>query len=438
MRLVTRLVWGMVVAGVTAWTAQAQSAPDRFALVFGNTGYERRADGKEVVNSPINLRSPENDARAYIGALEGLGWEVLNTSFANRTAAGLQNDLDKAARRITAGSEVVFIFNGHGFSEGDRNYLVGVPEDGERYASVGDMRVGSIDLEDVVDRLSQGSPARIVMIINACGDEPLVTNTSQAPARPRFDERVSEILVLYSSSPKGIAYDWVDTDDLEQPADEVLSAFTRTFQPIMSQDRPLLSLFTEARLEVERLTVAAASARNRPDRQGLQIPHVLFDTINGQFNLADASDTSVDAVQFADWRLQPQSCRFNPDSLGEALQLRDGPAALEGAEEQAVKSCILAAALGDLGIQRLSFDDSRRGVVVALSGPDAVFRNKDLISMANVTPSGENRQRYNFRSLDIFRDMLSEHYFTPGHNITFAWKRNDGTLPGSGFTSRDF
>ncbi len=453
---VRRTLWVACAALLlSSLSAAGQSAPDRFAFIVGNNAYERRANGDIIENSRFNLFTPRNDAVRYAEVMERLGWEVLNESLADRSNTSLQNDLDAAAKQITAGSEVVFIFNGHGFSENGKNYLVGVPDDGERYNTIADMRAGSIDLEGVIDRLSLAGPSRIILLINACGDEPLVSDASIAPAKPNFDNTVSEILVLYSSSPRGIAYDYIDNDETQnivrntesdrtdlsldaEESDLLLSVFGRVFIPQMEENRPLLNIFTDARLDVERLSARAASSRDLPNRQGLQIPHVLFDTINGQFNLADVSKTAVDSARFADWRIYPPACRFNVEDRQEALQLRSEGRLGSSAEGRSIQACLLAAALGDLGIEKLAFDSDRNGVVVALSGPDSPFRNGDLIQMANVKPAGERRERFNFRSLDVFGDMLAQHYFVEGSNITFAWRRSDGSLPASGFESRNF
>ncbi|APX14314.1 caspase family protein [Tateyamaria omphalii] len=136
-----------------------QSAPDRFAFVIGNFGYERRADGEPMKSSNFNLVSPERDVPQYVDVLQNkLGWTILNPAVIDRTSSSMRNDLNKAAAQITAGSEVLFVFNGHGFSQGEANYLVGVPEDGERYTDVGEMVTGSIRLQEVIEVLSQSSP----------------------------------------------------------------------------------------------------------------------------------------------------------------------------------------------------------------------------------------------------------------------------------------
>ncbi|KPA21266.1 hypothetical protein shim_27310 [Shimia sp. SK013] len=430
-------------ASLCAVPVFAQSAPDRFAFVVGNSAYERRADGQMIESSSLNLYSPRHDASKYADVLDGMGWDVLNDVPFDRTAASLQNDLDAAARQITSGSEVVFVFNGHGFSQGKSNFLVGVPDDGERYASVGDMRAGSIKLSDVVARLAEANPARIILIINACGDEALVDGADLAPTKPRFDTSVEEVLVLYSSSPKGVAFDFIDSPDLEGENDGfdlgggdvvVHSVFSRAFLSFMENDQPLLSVFAETRIEVEKISRRAADFRNMPGRQGLQIPHVLFDTINGQFNLADVSGTLSSTSLGTDWRHDPQVCRFAPDSLQEALALR---AQTGIASNPQARACILAAALADLGIEKLGFDSSLGGVIVVQTTPDALFGRGDLITRVTVS-NPEGREKLRFKQLSDFSGVLAQYFDEPGHKLVFSWKNEEAEGKKSGFKGIEF
>jgi len=76
-------------------------------------------------------------------------------------------------------------------------------------------------------------------------------------------------------------------------------------------------------------------------------------------------------------------------------------------------------------------------VIISQTNTASDFRPEDRIPMANVTPDGQ-RQRYFFNSLDVFRGMLASTYFEPGSKFVFGWRRNDGTLPASGFAQKSF
>ncbi|WP_420862018.1 caspase family protein [Algirhabdus cladophorae] len=415
----------------------AQNAPDRFAFVVGNSAYERTKDNSRLLpGSRLNLESPANDARLYVDALGAMGWQILNQDNTQRTVSALRNDLTIASKQITPGSEVVFIFNGHGFSDGPSNYVVGIPEDGA-FTSFADMRTGSIELSEIVQQLSLGNPERIILIINACGDEPISSEANRAPAKPNFDTSVPEVLVLYASSPRGVAYDYVYSTE-KQDADPILSVFTRAFAPMIRENRPLLDIFVDVRQQVERLSINAARDKNLPGRSFLQIPHILYDTINGQFNLANVADTSVDDALNADWRLAPQACRFDSESRNEALAIRTQNGVSDDGEGQAVRNCIIAAALGDMGIERLTYDNDRNRPVVDQVSPDSSFVLNSVVKSMTVTPKGERRKSIPPTSIDIFYQTLAENYFADGTNITFGWQRYDGGVPPSDFVQKNF
>lgn len=429
---------------IAAGGVAAQQAPDRLAFVVGNGSYEWRAENQPVEGSRLNLLTPRNDALAYVDALEGLGWQIINEAIVDRSARALLDDLAAAATQITAGSEVVFIFNGHGFSDNNVNYLVGVPESGERYHTPGDMQAGSVSLDKVIQTLSEGDPRRIILIINACGDEPLVGGTSRRPARPDFDDLKPEILVLYSSSPRGIAYDIIDNAERLEArsadADPVYSLFSRNFLGQIAEERPLLSIFADVRITVERQSSYAATDRNLPLRSWRQIPHVLYDSIDGRFQLttAEAGEEGDTGPTGLDWRADARLCRVDEDARRAALAAREQGQIGLGPEGEAVRACILEAALGDLGVAKVGYDAEANSVIVSQTNTASSFRSGDRIALVTVVRDGQPRKRFTFTSLEVFNDMLARSYFSPGSKFAFAWRRNDGTLPASGFELRSF
>ncbi|WP_157598974.1 hypothetical protein [Tateyamaria omphalii] len=227
-------------------------------------------------------------------------------------------------------------------------------------------------------------------------------------------------------------------DTLERDDESYLSVFTRAFLPLMTEDRPILSIFAETRIEVERLSKYAAAGRGLPDRQGLQIPHVLFDTIDGQFSLANASATRADAASLADWRVDAQACRFNPLNLDEALKLRGTSAFDDPAEGRVIRACILAAALGDLGIEKLTYDSERAGVVVSNSSSSGNIQQGDLISRAMILDDARNRTQVRITGIDIFYEILEDHYFKDGWLMSLLRTRVDGSNSDTSFESIRF
>lgn len=341
----------------------------------------------------------------------------------NLTSATMDRVVSEAATQITQGAEIVFIYSGHGYSEQQQNYLVGVSEDGERYLDVVDMRSGSVLVNDVIERLAVNDPKRIVVIVNACSDEPLVPAASLRPARPDFDGIGSEILLLYSSSPRGVAYDVLSNEERRNPA--ILSAFTREFLEYAEYDLPLLEVFTKTRIGVEKLSSVTAAGTGAAGRQALQIPHVLYDSINGAFSL----NQPLSAMEFldTDWRKAPSACRASPAALEEALSLRGDQSWSSSEERAAMEACIVEAAAGEMGIQKYSFAEDGGGQVEVVQGAkDRVFQSGDVISRIMVYDDQNKRTDVlKLNDLEVFKSALASHAFKDGWSMRMYTKRDD-------------
>ena len=418
--------------------ADTLDTPDRFAYVIGNSAYET-FQGEKIDNSPFNLVTPVNDARRYAEAMEDLGWEVLNDARFERSAEAIRRELEIALNKITPGSEVVFIFNGHGFSIDDANFIVGIPASDASYASVEEMVSGSINIDYVVERLNSRNPSRIILLINACGDQPLLSSVGTAPAKVTFPNVSAEVLVMYSSSPRGVAYDFINSQEkATKPQEENLtSVFTRSFLKEIEKEQPLLSAFTSARIETERLSLRAAAFRGLPARTSRQIPHVVHDTINGRFSLFDVTATSLEASQRADWRLAPTSCRLNEANLNEALKLRDS-SELATSDREAMQSCILQAGLQDLGIDKITFDGVRGGVVFTSVSADSKFKRLDLVRSVSMLRADGSRTTVDFETLDQFQEILFENARKPGTTIVLTRIGAPETGGGSSFVTHKY
>ena len=414
--------------------------PDRFAFIIGNSAYETFG-GNKIPGSPFNLVTPANDARRYAEAFDELNWQVLNSAKVERSAEAIRRDLEVALNEITPESEVVFVFNGHGFSNGEENFIVGVPASDDSYASTEEMIGGSIKIDYIVERLASRNPGRIVLIINACGDEPpLLASLGTAPARMTFPNVNAEVLVLYSSSPRGVAYDFINNKEKATEGYETTlnSPFTRSFIAEMMVDQPLLQAFTAARIETERLSIQAAAFRRKPALISRQIPHVVHDSINGRFNLSDATATLLEASQQANWRLAPSSCRLNSENLAEALALREDEQSANASEQEAVVACILQAALQDLGVERITFDGIRGGVVFETVAADSQFKQRDLISSVSMRRSDGSTATVDFKSLNEFQETLYQNVRKEGTRMVFTREGDPETGGGSTFVSHKY
>ncbi|WP_299967501.1 caspase family protein [uncultured Roseobacter sp.] len=439
LRCIRLCLAGIVIGSASAVAADVLESPDRFAYVIGNSAYETFG-GDKIEGSPFNLVTPANDARQYADALARLGWTVLNEARVERATEAIRRELEAALNQITPGSEVVFVFSGHGFSINDTNFIVGIPASGESYASVEEMVSGSIPIDYIVERLDSRDPSRIILIINACGDQPLLDSVGTAPARVSYPNVGAEVLILYSSSPRGVAYDFIDSQEraTRDQEENLNSLFTRSFLKQIEEDQPLLAAFTNARIETERLSLKAAAFRGLPPRSHRQIPHIVHDTINGRFNLFDPSATLIEASQSADWRLAPSSCRVNENSLNEALALRDASPNPSKEDLDALRACILQAGLQDLGVDKITFDGARGGVVFSSVSADSAFKKADLVNSISIVRVDGAPDRVTLRDLNQFQEVLYENVRRPGTTMYFTRVGAPETGGGSSFVIHEY
>ena len=205
----------------------------------------------------------------------------------------------------------------------------------------------------------------------------------------------------------------------------------------MIEERSLLSIFAEVRIAVERQSGFAAAERKLPLRNWRQIPHVLFDNIDGSFQLASGDPEDASSAN-GDWQTDPRFCRVNESALQQAIKLRGEGLMGVGPQGDAVRACIVEGALGDLGIAKIGYDAEARSVIVNQTNTASPFRAGDRIARVNVAIPSQPRQGFTFGSLEVFNDMLARIYFSPGSKFAFGWRRSDGTLPASGFEPRSF
>ena len=109
----------------------------KHALIIGNAVY---------ITAP-DLRNPISDAAAYAETFEALGYQV--TRLENLDRDGLEVAVAIFADKIQAGDDAVFVFSGHGWSDGTINYLL--PTDVDSNASKRLTQLRSIALQNGVN-----------------------------------------------------------------------------------------------------------------------------------------------------------------------------------------------------------------------------------------------------------------------------------------------
>lgn len=135
------------------------------ALVIGNGHYDTLPE----------LANPNRDAIAVAGRLQDLGFKV--TPVFDASAADLNRAADRFVQAARGADLALVYFAGHGVQFFDRNFLLGRdfdPAQSRRGEELG------IDLSGLVGRLKASGAIRSAILVDACRDNPLDTQTTVA------------------------------------------------------------------------------------------------------------------------------------------------------------------------------------------------------------------------------------------------------------------
>ena len=104
------------IAGLLAWLCVAGSAlaEKRLALVIGNDAYQHID----------RLQKARADAKSYADLLREKGFSVEDRY--DLGIVDMQAAVGEFVEKIEPGDTAVFVYSGHGWSDGAHNYLVGV------------------------------------------------------------------------------------------------------------------------------------------------------------------------------------------------------------------------------------------------------------------------------------------------------------------------
>ena len=244
----------------------------KIALVIGNDRY----------TNVQTLQKAVADASGYAQVLRDKGFGV--TERANLGRAGLDETIASFVEHIEPDDTAVFVYAGHGWSDGAQNYLLGVdaPATGspELFARI------SIPLKNgnngVLDDMERKGASLKVAIIDACRDNPFSPPLGQRGvglARGLAPMQApAGTFVVFSAGAHQSALDRLS--DLDRDPNSV---FTRVFLPMLRSDLTLQEAIKEAQQKVVDLA-RTANTDQRP---------AYYDEVIGKACLSEQCKTSA-------------------------------------------------------------------------------------------------------------------------------------------------
>lgn len=191
-----------MILGAGAWVAGlpvlglAQSASlQQVAMVIGNDNYR---DAAQLVNAT-------RDARLMHDTFTRLG--VRSDLRLNLTAGGLNGAMTDFVRTMQAGTVDIawFFFSGHGAGLDGKSLLLGTDVSLQTPA---ELRASGYDLDRLKGLINQVKPRIVVVIIDACRNNPFQTRSLERASKGIVPKAWDGTLVAYSTAEYTRALDW--------------------------------------------------------------------------------------------------------------------------------------------------------------------------------------------------------------------------------------
>jgi len=268
----------MMIAACAALHVSPAYAAKRVALVIGNNAYE---------NVPT-LQKAVNDSEAISQELAKLGFDVVSAENVGRRA--MSRALVELESKIESGDTALIYFAGHGFAVDGTNYLLPVDVPAVSPGEEGLVRDASFAANGLSDRLQEKGAATVILILDACRDNPFALPGKRSIGLTRGLSRMDPaegMFVLFSAGQGQSALDRLSDTD-KNPN----SVFTRTL--LKELEEPGLSMVQIAKRTQSQVKELAAKVDH------VQVP-AYYDQIVGDLYLAPEGAAlakgSVDTLQ---------------------------------------------------------------------------------------------------------------------------------------------
>lgn len=268
-----RFLFSLVVLAFSFAVSAGAWAEERFALVIGNSKYQRIAA----------LPNPANDARAVKRLLDTAGFEVISAlDLGQEDMRAAVRDFASRIGRSGGDSVALIYFAGHGLQINGENFLLPVDAN---IAGESDVALEGVRLSDIMNILDTVPSKSRIVILDACRNNPF-KEISEAGKGLAIVNAPAGTVVAYSTSPGATAEDGRGEN----------SPFTAALIAAAKEPGAALeTVFQNTRLAVHKAT------------QGRQTPwEVTALTEPFQFFKGDAGDQTVPVPEKTDdqWRAE--------------------------------------------------------------------------------------------------------------------------------------